>query len=261
MLAPLKVAVDHSDAIVIASGRVHGAPPADARGLWPVLSVRDLGKSFQNADTRALFAGANLDVAAGECVAITGESGIGKSTLLNIVAGLDRPDRGSVHLDGVAISQLSDDERTVLRRQAMGFVFQAFHLLPYLTVLENVALPLKLLAWRDREAAVRAQESLEAVGLGDRRASMPAELSGGEQQRVAVARAVVHRPKLILADEPTGNLDQETGARVLEFLSAATRRHGAAVLLVTHSRQAASIANRVLMLTRDGLVPGLPVVS
>ncbi len=253
--------MDHPGAIVIALRCVHGAPPADARGLRPVLSVRDLGKSYQNADARVLFAGANLDVAAGECVAITGESGIGKSTLLNIVAGLDRPDHGSVQLDGVTLSQLSDDERTIFRRQAMGFVFQAFHLLPYLTVLENVALPLKLLAWRDRDAAVRAQESLEAVGLGDRCASMPAELSGGEQQRVAVARAVVHRPKLILADEPTGNLDQETGARVLEFLSAAARRDGAAVLLVTHSRQAASIAHRILVLTRGGLLPGPPIVS
>ncbi len=223
-----------------------------------MLSVRDLGKSYPTAGGRVVFAGVDLDVAAGECIAITGESGIGKSTLLNIIAGLDRPDRGSIRLDGVTLTHLDDDERTVLRRHAMGFVFQAFHLLPYLTVLENVALPVKLLQRTDREAARRAQEAIEAVGLGGRGASMPAELSGGEQQRVAVARALIHRPKLVLADEPTGNLDPENAARVLDHLGAQARSHGAAVLLVTHSRQAASIADRVVVLTNTGLVQ--PVV-
>ncbi|MSQ20336.1 MAG: ABC transporter ATP-binding protein [Betaproteobacteria bacterium] len=218
-----------------------------------MLVVRNLRKTFQATAVRVLFAGVDLTVAAGECVAITGESGVGKSTLLNIVAGLALPDEGMVHIDGQAMTGRHDDDCTVLRRSAIGFVYQAFHLLPYLNVLENVALPLKLLAWRDRDASRRALEVLGAVGLDDRAKIMPAVLSGGEQQRVAVARAVVHRPKLLLADEPTGNLDADNGARVLALLSEQGRASGAAILLVTHSRQAAAIADRVLVLASDGL--------
>jgi putative ABC transport system ATP-binding protein len=218
-----------------------------------VLVVRNLTKTIQAAAIRTLFAGVDLDVRAGECVAMMGESGIGKSTLLNIIAGLEQADQGTVHIDGQPMTGRSDDDRTLLRRSAIGFVYQAFHLLPYLSVLENVALPLKLLAWRDRDARHRALEVLDVVGLVDRAKSMPSALSGGEQQRVAVARAVVHRPKLVLADEPTGNLDADNGTRVLTLLSAQGRASGAAVLLVTHSRQAAAIADRVLLLTAQGL--------
>jgi putative ABC transport system ATP-binding protein len=218
-----------------------------------VLVVRNLAKTLQASAARVLFASVDLDVRAGECVAMTGESGVGKSTLLNIVAGLEEADQGTVHIDGQPMTGRNDDARTVLRRSAIGFVYQAFHLLPYLNVLENVALPLKLLAWRDRAARGRALEVLEAVGLADRANSMPSVLSGGEQQRVAVARAVVHRPKLVLADEPTGNLDAESGARVLTLLSEQGRANDAAILLVTHSRQAATIADRVLLLTGRGL--------
>ena len=184
---------------------------------------------------------------------MTGESGSGKSTLLNIIAGLAQPDQGTVHIDGQAMTGRHDDDCTALRRSTIGFVYQAFHLLPYLNTLENVALPLTLLAWRDRDARQRALEVLNAVGLADRAKSMPSALSGGEQQRVAVARAVVHRPKLLLADEPTGNLDADNGARVLALLSAQGRASGAAIVLVTHSRQAAAIADRVLLLAGDGL--------
>ncbi len=236
----------------------HLATGTEARYGPPVLCIRDLEKSYRAAGERVLFTGVNLDVAAGECIAITGESGIGKSTLLNIVAGLDRPDRGTVVLDGVVITDLDDDGRTVFRRRAMGFVFQAFHLLPYLTVLENTALPLKLLQLSDRDAATRARTLLESLGLGGRESCLPSELSGGEQQRVALARALVHRPKLVLADEPTGNLDPENGARVLAQLGEQARNHGAAVLLVTHSRQAAAIADQVAVLTGGGLVMRSP---
>ncbi len=256
----LKVLVRVATAIVHESAHESArlATGLEARYGPPVLCIRDLRKSYRAAGERVLFAGVNLDVAAGECVAITGESGIGKSTLLNIVAGLDRPDWGSVVLEGVVITDLDDDGRTVFRRRAMGFVFQAFHLLPYLTVLENTALPLKLLRFSDRNAADRARALLESLGLGGREASLPAELSGGEQQRVALARALVHHPKLVLADEPTGNLDSENGARVLAQLGEHARNHGAAVLLVTHSRQAAAIADRVAVLTGGGLVMRSP---
>ena len=184
-----------------------------------------------------------------------GESGIGKSTLLNLVAGLDRPDAGSIRFDGVDLATLDDDALTALRRVKMGFVFQAFHVLPYLTVGQNVGLPLSLVGRPDAAAAGQVEAILAAVGLGDRSASMPRELSGGELQRVAIARALVHRPELVLADEPTGNLDAESATQVLRLLRDQVKANGAAGILVTHSRAAAATADRVLVLTREGLEP------
>ena len=220
-----------------------------------MLSIRQLGKAYAGARQRTVLTGIDLDLAAGEYVAVMGESGIGKSTLLNLVAGLDRPDAGSIRFDGVDLATLDDDALTALRRVKMGFVFQAFHVLPYLTVGQNVALPLSLVGRADDVAAGQVDAILAAVGLGDRSASMPRELSGGELQRVAIARALVHRPELVLADEPTGNLDAESATQVLRLLRDQVKANGAAGILVTHSRAAAATADRVLVLTRDGLVP------
>jgi putative ABC transport system ATP-binding protein len=186
---------------------------------------------------------------AGEFVAIMGESGVGKSTLLNLIAGLDRPDAGQVIVDGTPMSQLSDDAATLLRRTRMGFIFQAFHVLPHLSLLQNVALPLLL----NGLAPDRAEAMLAAVGLAGRGADFPQQLSGGELQRVAIARALVHRPALLLADEPTGNLDPDTAAGILDLLRAEIRESGAGAIMVTHSRAAADMADQVLVLTRSGL--------
>ena len=220
-----------------------------------MLSIRQLGKTYAGARQRTVLTGIDLDLAAGEYVAVMGESGIGKSTLLNLVAGLDRPDAGSIRFDGVDLATLDDDALTALRRVKMGFVFQAFHVLPYLTVGQNVALPLSLVGRADDVAAGQVEAILAAVGLGDRSASMPRELSGGELQRVAIARALVHRPGLVLADEPTGNLDAESATQVLRLLRDQVKANGAAGILVTHSQAAAATADRVLVLTREGLVP------
>jgi putative ABC transport system ATP-binding protein len=186
---------------------------------------------------------------AGEFVAIMGESGVGKSTLLNIVAGLDAPDSGQVIVDGTPMSALDDGAATRLRRARMGFIFQAFHVLPHLTLRQNVALPLLL----NRTPHTRADEMLEAVGLGGRGDDFPRQLSGGELQRVAIARALVHRPALLLADEPTGNLDPETAGGILALLRHETRLSGAGAIMVTHSHAAAAMADQVLLLTRSGL--------
>jgi putative ABC transport system ATP-binding protein len=190
----------------------------------------------------------------GEYVAIVGESGVGKSTLLNLVAGLDLPDAGEVRLEGRDLASLGEDERTLVRRSRMGFVFQAFHLLPHLSVARNVALPLALNGQSGPAADARVAELLEAVGLADRAASLPRELSGGESQRVAVARALAHRPALVLADEPTGNLDPDNAAMILEVLRAQIKRDNAAGILVTHSAAAAASTDRVYELSRAGLV-------
>jgi putative ABC transport system ATP-binding protein len=200
-----------------------------------------------------LFSDLELSVAPGEIVAIMGESGAGKSTLLNLVAGLDRPDAGEVRIDGVALQGLGDDALTALRRDRIGFVFQAFHILPHLTLAQNVALPLVLARTPTRVALERAEALLDRVGLPGRAGDHPAQLSGGELQRVAVARALVHGPALLLADEPTGNLDPQTAERVLALLVGQVRDAGAAALLVTHSERAAARADRVLTLTSGGL--------
>jgi len=218
----------------------------------PILRVRALGKSVPGP--RRLFRQLDCDVAGGELVAIVGESGVGKSTLLNLLAGLDEADEGSIAIDGTELGALDETRRTRLRRERIGFVFQAFHILPYLTLRQNVALPLALVSPDAAAAEKRADAMLEAVGLGGRGAGYARDLSGGELQRVAIARALVHRPALILADEPTGNLDPATAARVLALFADAVRQHGAAGVMVTHSPACAAIADRVLRLSADGLV-------
>jgi putative ABC transport system ATP-binding protein len=202
---------------------------------------------------RLLFEGLELAVAPGELVAITGESGVGKSTLLNLIAGLDVADAGDIAIAGEQYDRLDEDARTRLRRARIGFVFQAFHILPHLTLAQNIALPLVLLGDPPAAARVRAGELLDAVGLSGRGSDYSRQLSGGELQRVAIARALVHRPALILADEPTGNLDPETADRILALFAAQVRGSGAGALLVTHSAVAAAFADRTLRLTRTGL--------
>ena len=218
----------------------------------PLLSVKSLRKVVPGG--RVLFTGLNLTVNPGEFVAIMGESGSGKSTLLNLVAGLDVADAGGIAIGGVALVRLDDDARTLLRRSTIGFVFQAFHILPHLTLAQNVALPLVLQHAAAGEASARANQMLAAVGLPGRGEDFPRQLSGGEMQRVAIARALLHRPGLILADEPTGNLDPDTAARILDLFTTQVRDAGAAVLLVTHSHVAAAVADRTLLLTPQGLI-------
>ena len=213
------------------------------------LQIRDLAKRYGDA---VVFRHVSLDVAPGEFVAIVGESGVGKSTLLNCMAGLDTWDEGSVTLHGAVLATLTDDQRALLRRRHVGFVFQAFHVLPHLDVAQNVALPLLLLGQPDD---ARVQAMLDAVGLAGLGRRLPQQLSGGQLQRVAIARALVHRPSLLLADEPTGNLDPSTAARVMDALIAQTREHGASLVLVTHSEAAAARADRRLHLSADGIAP------
>ncbi|MCW5644858.1 MAG: ABC transporter ATP-binding protein [Rhodoferax sp.] len=211
------------------------------------LQVRGLRKHYGSS---CVFRDVSLDVADGEFVAIVGESGVGKSTLLNCMAGLDHWDAGSVSLDGIDLATLDDMQRAHLRRDHVGFVFQAFHVLPHLDVAQNVGLPLML---QGRHDGARVQAMLHAVGLDGLGARLPQQLSGGQLQRVAIARALVHRPSLLLADEPTGNLDPATAARVMDALVAQTREHGASLVLVTHSAAAAQQADRVLHLSADGI--------
>lgn len=211
------------------------------------LIITDLSKRYGE---QVVFENVSLEVAPGEFVAIVGESGVGKSTLLNCMAGLDTWDAGSVQLDGVDLGALSADQRALLRRRQVGFVFQAFHVLAHLDVAQNVALPLMLLGQHDD---ARVQAMLDAVGLHGLGARLPQQLSGGQLQRVAIARALVHRPTLLLADEPTGNLDPATAAKVMEALIAQTREHGASLVLVTHSPAAATRADRVLHLGSKGI--------
>jgi putative ABC transport system ATP-binding protein len=226
-----------------------------ALGLYhaPVLSIRGLSKSYDGPRRRVVLAGVNLELATGEYVAVMGESGIGKSTLLNLIAGLELPDAGIIEIDGVDISRLDDDTLTRLRGERMGFVFQAFHILPYLSLFQNVELPLRLQHAAQADARNRTMQMLQAVGLADRASSMPRELSGGELQRVAIARALAHRPKLVLADEPTGNLDPDSARQVLDLLRGQIKENNAAGILVTHSRTAAETTDRVYLLTSTGI--------
>ena len=212
-----------------------------------MLSLRHLTKRYGSTP---VFANVDLDVAAGEFVAIVGDSGVGKSTLLNCIAGLDTLDAGTVHIDGVEMTALAEPQQALVRRRDLGFVFQAFHVLPHLSVADNVALPLLLMRRAD-DARVAA--ALADVGLGELAHRLPQTLSGGQLQRVAIARALVHAPKLILADEPTGNLDAGNAERVLDVLAARVRAAGTACVLVTHSPAAAERADRVMRLRADGL--------
>ena len=217
-----------------------------------LLQVHSLAKRYGES---TVFAGVDLNVAPGEFVAILGESGVGKSTLLNCIAGLDTVDAGRVQISGTTITTLPEAAQALFRRNNLGFVFQAFHVLPHLSVAHNVALPLLL---QRRPDMARVEAVLDAVGLGGLGPRLPETLSGGQLQRVAIARALVHHPPLILADEPTGNLDPLTAERVMDLLSAQVRDQGAACVLVTHSKTAAARADRVLTLTARGMQEGEP---
>jgi putative ABC transport system ATP-binding protein len=220
------------------------------------LRFHDLTKSYYEGEVRrVVLQNAHAEFQPGEITAILGRSGSGKSTLLNLISGIDAPDSGQIWVEGENLTTLSERERTLFRRARIGFVFQFFNLIPTLTVGENVSLPLELNRIPRLQAYQKVQDVLEAVGLLDRWNTFPEKLSGGEQQRVALARALVHDPFLILADEPTGNLDEETGAQVISLLARLAREHNRTLLIVTHSREAASHADRILRLSRGQLVP------
>jgi putative ABC transport system ATP-binding protein len=215
----------------------------------PLIKIIDLRKSYPEGDNnRVIFTNLNLTVQRGEFVTLLGASGSGKSTLLNLISGIDLPDSGQVYIADQLITELSELERTRLRRRHLGFVFQFFNLIPTLTVAENLLLPLELNGKNDATHRYQALNLLEQIGLGKRLQSFPERLSGGEQQRLAIVRALVHKPLLLLADEPTGNLDAETGAQVLSMLQALQRQSGTTVLLITHNREIADQADRILYL-------------
>lgn len=214
-----------------------------------MLELININKGY--ADGRQVLSNLSYCLNEGEYVAVMGDSGVGKSTLLNIIAGLDRPDTGEILMDDVVVSTLDDDAATRLRREKMGFIFQAFHILPHLTLSQNVALPLLL----NGVPVEAAEQMLVAVGLQGRGHQFPRQLSGGELQRVAIARALIHRPKLVLADEPTGNLDPDTAHEILLLMRTEIKANGASGIIVTHSKAAAATADRVLVLTKDGLHP------
>jgi putative ABC transport system ATP-binding protein len=219
------------------------------------VALRSISKAFEEGDRRReVLRELSLEVASGEVVALVGRSGSGKSTLLNVIAGIDRPTAGTITVEGETVSALGERDRTLFRRRRLGFVFQFFNLLPTLTVEENVLLPLELVG-RGHDRA-RVARLLEAVGLGDRGAAFPDRLSGGEQQRVAVARALAHDPAVVLADEPTGALDAETGRTVLALLMNLAREQRRTVILVTHSQEVARAADRVLVLDSGRLIAG-----
>jgi putative ABC transport system ATP-binding protein len=219
--------------------------------------LEGLSKGFQEGgQTRTVLRDVDAEFAGGEFVAILGKSGSGKSTLLNLISGIDLVDRGDIWVNGQRLTTLDEHQRTLFRRQNIGFVFQFFNLIPTLTVWENVVLPLELAGVDKGEAQGQAETLLVAVGLLDRRDTFPDRLSGGEQQRVAIARALVHDPLLVLADEPTGNLDEETGRQVMALLDRLTRQAGKNLILVTHSNEAAAYADRILTLRDGKLVNG-----
>lgn len=221
----------------------------------PLVELSKVSKSYREGQRlRPVLDGADLQIAAGELVAVVGRSGSGKSTLLNLLSGIDRADSGEVKIGKSELGALDEHHLTLLRRHRIGFVFQFFNLIPTLTVEENLLLPLDLCGNLDSESKAAALERLAAMGLADRRSSFPDVLSGGEQQRLAIARALAHDPPLILADEPTGNLDAETADAVLELLNQSLRQAGKTLVMATHSRTAAAIADRVLTLREGRLV-------
>lgn len=215
----------------------------------PFIQIQNLRKSYREGDkTRLIFENLNLHIQQGEFAVLLGRSGSGKSTLLNLISGIDLPDEGQVHINGCAITTLGERERTLFRRRHIGFIFQFFNLIQTLTVEENVLLPLQLNNQIDPYNIQQAMDLLRQVDLDRRRNSFPEQLSGGEQQRLAIARALVHNPSLLLADEPTGNLDAETGAHVMELLLKLHRQSNTTAIMVTHSREMASQADRILRL-------------
>jgi putative ABC transport system ATP-binding protein len=219
-----------------------------------IVAARGVRKVYRNGSEVEALRDVDLDVSRGELVAIVGPSGSGKTTLLNCLSGLEQTDGGEILVDGSNLAELSDNDRTEYRARSMGFVFQAFNLLPVLTAVENVEIPMLLLRARPREARARALETLELVGLGGRAGHRPDQLSGGEQQRVAVARALVHRPAGVWADEPTGNLDSESTHAVME-LFLRLNRDGQTIVMVTHNREVAESAHRIVSM-RDGQIEG-----
>ncbi len=221
-----------------------------------MLAIRALSRSFREGERRhRVLDRLDADVRQGEAVGIVGRSGSGKSTLLNLICGIDRPDSGTIDIDGERITALPERQRTLFRRRHLGFVYQFFNLIPTLDVEENVRLPLELNGIRGSNARSRSRELLEQVGLGDRLRSSPDALSGGEQQRVAIARALVHEPRLILADEPTGNLDDESATQAMGLLHALVSERGGTLLIATHARSVASSAGRVFELVEGRLLP------
>jgi putative ABC transport system ATP-binding protein len=231
-------------------------PPSDTP---PLVELRDVTKAYAEGDTvREVLSGVQLSLHRGEFVVLLGRSGSGKSTLLNLISGIDLPTRGELRVDGRDLARLSERERTLLRRERIGFIFQAFNLLPTLTVEENVRLPLELNGQPAPEAAAKSRALLERVGLGTRAGSFPDRLSGGEQQRVAVARALAHAPPLLLADEPTGNLDEATARQVLDLMEGLIRQSNACALVVTHEPGLMSRADRVLSMEGGRLVEREP---
>jgi putative ABC transport system ATP-binding protein len=225
----------------------------------PAVELRNLSKTYREGEAeRAVLRDVSLTVASGEIVVLVGRSGSGKSTLLNLIAGIDRPTAGSVAVNGTDLTALDEQARTRFRRRHIGFVFQFFNLIPLLTVEENLLLPLDLNGRADETGVARARELLERVGLAGRGDSFPERLSGGEQQRVAIARALIHEPDVILADEPTGNLDADTAADVLDLLDKLAREAGRTVLMATHSREVIGVADRIFTVQRGALVERPP---
>lgn len=223
--------------------------------MTTVLELLDLEKSYREGESlHRVLHGLTATIQEGECIVLLGRSGSGKSTLLNLIAGIDDPSAGELKINGVALTELSEEKRTLLRRRSIGFIFQFFNLIPTLTVEENLLLPLELNAQNSPAERTRARDLLQEVGLLERARSFPDELSGGEQQRVAIARALVHDPLLVLADEPTGNLDLDTGQRVLDLLDRLTKQAGKTLIMVTHSPEVIGQADRIFRLQAGGLV-------
>lgn len=228
----------------------------------PILAVAGLGKSYaEGQQRRTVLADIGFQVDRGECIALVGQSGSGKSTLLNLLAGIDKPDTGDVEIMGRSLSAMGEPELTLLRRAQIGFIYQFFNLIPTLSVAENIGLPLELNGTPGRERRTLVSDWLAKVGLDGREEAFPDELSGGEQQRVAIARALIHDPALVLADEPTGNLDARTGQVVLELLAHLFRDEGRTLILVTHSRKVSEITDRVLALANGRLTDETEAIS